>query len=315
MANKKRRNKYIIFSALGVILIGIIILISLPKKSEDQFIENELKDFLNSNDINKTEVEKDNFSMDSVIENVSSPVEMAALMLYLKVPFSKEYLSSTKNLDNYNTAFKKAINLGILGADLGYLNMYNKTNVVLDYISAIRDLANDLHIGQFFDFTTLKRLVSNNTNLDSLMLISVQSFNKMDRYLQENNSRNLSVLMISGVWIEGIYLVTQVYKEYPNVKIKETIGDQKQIVNILQSMIFKYKRDAFFKALSDDFTELKDIFEEVKITIEETEPQMIEMNGVVTFVPGQKSVISISDETMKKITEKIAELRNKVISS
>ena len=252
-------------------------------------------------------------TMVDVIENISSPVEMAALILDLGIPYSNDYLASTDNVDQYNTAYKKAINLGVFGADLGYLNMYNKTNVVMDYISAIKDLSDGIKVGQFFDFTTLKRLVTNNTNLDSLMLISQQNFNKMDQYLRENNRSNLSTLIITGVWVEGIYLVTQVAKDNPHAKIRDAIGDQKTIVPIILGLLNNYRKDPFFKKLSDDFTDLKNIFDEVNITIEIGDPQPIEVDGYLIFESAEKSIINISDETLNKIIAKSEEIRNNLI--
>ncbi|MFQ3579532.1 MAG: hypothetical protein SNJ71_05265, partial [Bacteroidales bacterium] len=69
-------------------------------------------------------------------QNVSSPIEMAALIKKIGIPFSKEHLSDPNLVDLYNTEFEKALNLGILGADLGYLNIYNKTSLILNHISA-----------------------------------------------------------------------------------------------------------------------------------------------------------------------------------
>jgi hypothetical protein len=41
-------------------------------------------------------------------------------------------------------------------------------------------------------------------NLDSLIFISVHSFNQMDDYLRTNKRGNLSALIITGTWIEGL---------------------------------------------------------------------------------------------------------------
>ena len=177
-------------------------------------------------------------TMQNVVQNISSPVEMAALIKELGVPYSNKYLSSTTRVENLTTSFKQSLNLGIYGCDLGYLNMYNKTSSVIEYISAIKTLADEIKVGQFFDFTTLKRLATNNQNLDSLMYISVHSFNQMDKYLHSNNRSNLSALIVTGVWIEGLYLGTQVVKEAPNKLLAERIGEQKITLNELILILF-----------------------------------------------------------------------------
>ena len=88
--------------------------------------------------------------------------------------------------------------LGIYGADLGYLNIYGKTGNSVDVLSAIKRLADGLRVGQFFDFETLKRLSTSKSNLDSLLFLSVNSYNQIDNYLRNNDRGSISALMITG---------------------------------------------------------------------------------------------------------------------
>jgi len=252
-------------------------------------------------------------AMDEIVQNISSPVEIAALIKSVGVPYSKNYLASTDHIDNYNTSFEKALGLGIYGADLGYQNMYNKTGSVIDYIQAIKTLADGIRVGQFFDFSTLKRLVTNNQNLDSLMTISVQNFNQMDRYLNENNRSNLSSLIVAGVWIESMYLLCEVKKESPNTDLSEKIGEQKLILSNLMLVLKHYENDAKFKDLIDDFTEIQVLFNDVTITNVMGEPEMVEEDGMLVIKQNDEQTIEISNETLFKIIDKTVEVRNKII--
>ncbi len=248
------------------------------------------------------------------VDNMSSPVEMAALIKHLDVDFSNKYLANTDNIEDFTTNTQQAFNLGIYSADLGYLNMYNKTNTVIDYISAIKTLADGVNVGQFFDFTTLKRLAQNNQNLDSLMLISVQSFNRMDRYLRDNDRTNLSVLIVTGVWMEGMYLATQVYKDKPHPQLKERIGEQKIILDKLMLFLKNFKGDSYFDSLITELEVLHEELKQVKITIELGETEALEVDGRLEFIQHDVSIIEISDELVISITEKTEKIRNKLIS-
>jgi len=259
------------------------------------------------------ELEISQQAMDEIVQNISSPVEIAALIKSVGVPYSKNYLASTDHIDNYNTSFEKALGLGIYGADLGYQNMYNKTGAVIDYIQAIKTLADGIRVGQFFDFTTLKRLVTNNQNLDSLMTISVQNFNQMDRYLNENNRSNLSSLIVTGVWIESMYLLCEVIKESPNAELSEKIGEQKIILGNLMLLLKNYERDPKFKDLIEKLTEIQVLFREVTITYEKAEPEMVEEDGMLVIKQNDKQSIEISNETLFKIINKTVDVRNKII--
>jgi len=253
-------------------------------------------------------------AMADIIGNISSPVEMAALLKSTGVPFQQKLLASTKRIDDLNTNFKQALNLGVYGCDLGYLNMYEKTGSVINNMTAINKLANELRIGQFFDFNTIKRLATNNENLDSLMYISVSSFNNMDEYLRKSNRSNISSLIVTGMWIEGMYLATQVAKEAPQENVVERIADQKIVLNDLLLILKNYKADPYFSDLVDDIQSIKKEYEGVKITYEMGEPEAKEVDGMLIIVQNDKQNIDISDETLKNIIIVIESVRNKIIN-
>ena len=252
--------------------------------------------------------------MEDMVDNIASPIEMASLVKSLNVPFSQKHLASTKNVSNYNTSQEKAFNLGIYGCDLGYLNMYGRTSLVLDYISAIKNLADGINVGQFFDFNTLKRLATNNQNVDSLVHVSQLSFNMMDKYLQRNNRGNLSILMVAGVWVEGLYLSAQFLKERPNEKrLAESIGEQKLMLDQLILILKNYGREQYIANLIAELTTIKDIYDGIKITIEVGEPKMIEVDGMLTFVQTDVSTVHYSKEQMQTIITQAEIVRNKLI--
>ncbi len=252
--------------------------------------------------------------MQDIVQNISSPVEMAAMIKDLGVPFSNKYISPTDRVGNLTTSFQQSLNLGIYAADLGYLNMYNKTSAVVDYLTAIKTLADAIKVGQFFDFTTLKRLATNSKNLDSLMYISVHSFNQMDKYLHSNNRTNLSTLMVTGVWIEGLYLGTQVYKATPNKDLADRIGEQKLTLDQLMLILEKYQKDKQYTKLLAELQILKELFKSVEIFVEKGEPQMIEVDGMLSIIQGDKSIIKISPEVLNNIITTTEEVRNRLIS-
>jgi hypothetical protein len=264
--------------------------------------------------VNKGVLEISENVMQDIVQNISSPVEMAALVKGLNVNFSNKYLAPTENVNNLSTSFQQAFYLGIYAADLGYLNMYNKTNSVIDYITAIKTLADGIRVGQFFDFTTLKRLAQSNQNLDSLMYISVHSFNQMDKYLRTDNRSNLSTLMVTGVWIEGLYLATQVAKVDPRQELAERIGEQKIIMGDLMLVIGNYKSDPHFAKLIEDLSVLKDEFNDIVITIQKGEPESVEENGMLVIIQHDVSKVTITPEKLKSIIDKTEQIRNKLIS-
>lgn len=272
--------------------------------------ENAMQDTI----ISAMEIEITEEVLVEIIDNIASPVEMAALMNRLGVPFSKEYLASTSSVDALNTNFQMAYKLGVFGADLGYLNMYGKTASAIEYISAIKTLADELSVGQFFDYTTLKRLATSNQNLDSLLFLSVHSYNEMDSYLRETHRSYLSSLMVTGLWVEGLFLATQVAKGDPNPAISERIGEQKIIITDILNVLNLYKKDPRFNELIQSLENLNVEFKKINITYEIGEPETIEKDGMLVIVQHEKSIVEISDEQLNRIIEKTEKIRNKLIS-
>jgi len=249
-----------------------------------------------------------------ISKNISSPVEIANLLQFLEVPFSPEYLASSIDANKQNTAFDKALALGILGADLGYLNMYEKTGTSIDILSSIRKLAEGLRVGQFFDFETIKRLSLNKSNLDSLLFLSIDSYTQIDNYLRDDNRGQLSSLMIIGVWIEAQYLATQVVKRYPDQMLKDRIGEQKIILNDLILLAIPYcNRDSQYGDLCRVLQKIKEKYRDIRITYTLGEPISVEKDDGLVIEQTETSVVEMTDEQLTGVIDVTKEIRNKLI--
>jgi hypothetical protein len=265
---------------------------------------------VNLDEVDIGELQISSETMNDIIQNIASPIEVAAMISALNVPYSTHYLSDPESLSTNTTSFEMAFSLGALSADLGYLNMYEKTGTAVNYLSSMNRLADALQIGQFFDFATIKRLATSSSDLDSLMFISVNSFNNMDDYLRETERSNLSALMITGVWIEGLYLATQVAVQNTNEDLKSMIGEQKLILNDLLLILNNFSNEEAIAGYINDLEEIKSIYDNVKITYEVGEPQTIEKDGMLMVVQSESSHVTMSDETLQKIIEVTEQVRN-----
>lgn len=253
-------------------------------------------------------------TMNDIIGNIASPIEVAALISSLNIPFTTSYLADPEKLSTSTTSFEMAYSLGALSADLGYLNMYSKTGTAVNYLSSINRLADALQIGQFFDFATIKRLATTSSDMDSLLFISINSFNNMDDYLRETDRSNLSALMVAGVWMEGLYLATQVAILNSNEDLKTMIGEQKLILNDLLIVLENFSNEPVINRYIKDFKAIKEIYSDVKISIEVGESKPMEVDGMMTVVQDETAIVTMDDATLEKLISTTQEIRDRQLN-
>jgi hypothetical protein len=196
----------------------------------------------------------------------------------------------------------------------GNIITFDKNSIVVSYLLAVKNLADGIKVGQFFDFAALKRLATNSNNLDSLMEISVSSFNEMDAYLRSQNRSNVSTLIVTGTWVEGMYITGSVIEQTKNKELINRLGEQKDIVNILLIILENYKNDPNFTELSSYLQELKELYSKVKITTEFSEPKKMVVDGSLIIVQDEISHVEITPEQVQAIIDQIKKIRNYIVS-
>ncbi|MCK6616632.1 MAG: hypothetical protein L6Q51_03220 [Cyclobacteriaceae bacterium] len=251
-----------------------------------------------------------------ILQQIPSPLEISVLLKESGKKYNVNYLNSADNLPKYNSNYKKALNLGIYGTDLGYTNIYEQNQDGVKYMSAIKSLADGLNIGQFFDIETIGRLATNSKNLDSLLLITTQNFNNINHYLQTQGRANLSVLLLTGGWLEAMHITCNVAAQDPNNKeLQEKIGEQKVILeNILLLLSFYKDVDQNMAALLTDMEELKKAFDKVNITYTYKESTFEVVNGVMVIKDNSTTTIDITPDDITNIRTITGSIRNKIIS-
>jgi hypothetical protein len=248
-----------------------------------------------------------------LIQSFPSPVEVSAIIQDMKVPYSESLLLDANKATDFETSFKKSLGLGVFCADLGYLNVYNKTGDVINYLVSIKQLTESLKLAQFFEFQTLKRIATNNNNLDSLLILSTMSYYNMDTYLRNNNRADVSAMMVTGVWTESLYLATQVYKKKENKRMRDHIASQKNILDGLITVLVHYMGNNIdYVKLVSAFKELYKAYEQVSIETVDGEDKNEIINGQSVTIQGSHTIITVSDDQMIQICKAVETLRKKI---
>ncbi|MFW5644370.1 MAG: hypothetical protein ACOCZL_00520 [Bacteroidota bacterium] len=298
------KNQIIICFLTGFFLFGC--------KNKENTDNNDI-DALLSQNMDENELSISEESMHEIIQSLPSPLEISTLIKESGSRFNQDLLNPVENADLYSFDTEKAMAMGIYAGDLGYINIYEKGHVAVSYLRTIKNLADDLKVGHFFDFETIKRIASNSRKLDSLLYISTMSFEKMDRYLREQKRSKLSVLIVTGTWIESLYLASSVVSEKPNKDLIERIGEQKMILDQIMLILSAYEDDEYFSRVLNGMYDLKEEYDKVQIEYHYKEPETQEINGRLVIIDNSYTEVVIGEEQLVKIGEVVEDIREKLL--
>jgi hypothetical protein len=267
---------------------------------------------LASEDQSYPEISSEN--IEAILSSIPHPLELASHVQESGIVYNADLLNDPDNYSNYNTSNKRALNLGIYGADLGYTNLYSQIQDGIGYLNAVGKLADELNIGQFFDFDDLRRLIDNNSNLDSLLMITNQNFDNINNHFMRQNNASLSTLLLLGGWLEGLHITNQVtLSQMNNAKLRERVGEQKIVLdNIILLLSVYSEHDTQIKDLLGDMKRLEAAYANVSIAYKYEESTSQIVDGVLEIVSNSTSEVTISDDDIKSISAIVEDVRNKI---
>jgi hypothetical protein len=104
------------------------------------------------------------------------------------------------------------------------------------------------------------------------------------------------------------------YNQKPHPDLAERIGEQKIVLADLLLVLKNYKRDPYFNSLIELMEPIKNLFDQVTITYELGEPEMVEENGMLVIKQNEKSHVEIKPDVLPKILDETKKLRNNLLS-
>lgn len=244
--------------------------------------------------------------------SIPSPLQTAMLIQKTGSAYDKTILNNKENMNQYATDFSKALNLGIYGADLGYVNMYNKTQDAISYLAAVKKLADELGVSGAFDTQTMERFQKNITNKDSMMVLVGLAYREGDIFLKQNKRPDISGLILTGGWIESLNFAIAVNKTKPNEEIKRRIADQKQALSSVIKLLTPFSAQPEYANLLNDLKDLSKNYEtiEYKYVYEKPETDV----AAKTTTINSHTDVNMGKETLDQISTKIESIRKKIVN-
>lgn len=261
---------------------------------------------------------KDNLvSVNGELFSIPSPLQTSILLKSSGANYSKDLLNLTSHLPSYSTEYKKALNLGVYGADLGYVIIYGQTQDALGYLNASKKLAEDINVSGAFDANLMKRFEKNMSNNDSLLSIFTSGYRATDSYLKNNDRNAVSGMVITGGWIESLYFTLNILnKDFKNKQVViQRVGEQKNTLDHVIKLLTPFYQNpdmTELTELTDALLELYHEFEDIEVKYTFIKPTTDVANKTTTI--NSKTEVKITDEQLKNITEKLSAIRQMIIN-
>jgi len=202
--------------------------------------------------------------VDEFVYPIPTPFEMTQMLQKSGTSFIMDLTNNKENAKLYFSEKSKALNLGVYGADLSYTSTYKQIQETRDLLDCSKTLTDGLEISSMFNKNLVSRVEENLENQDSIYKIVSESYYDTFGFLNNNGKGEISVIVLAGGWIEGIYLGTQLASLSPEKSvILLGLAEQKITLNSLIPLLENYKDTKDVAEVLDMIKQFKTIFDKI----------------------------------------------------
>ena len=255
---------------------------------------------------NATEIGSSIMNFDGQLFSIPSPIQTAHLIKNSGSEYNANLINSVDNINQYNSTYKQALNLGIYGADFAYASYYGQDETSIQYMKNLKKLLDELDLSSVVDEDFVERIGENLNNKDSLMSISSDMFRTADNYLKSSDQSNVAGLILAGGFVESLYFSSNLAKMDASKELANRVGEQKQTVSNIVMLLSK-NTDEEVKGLIKEFKELESVFGKVQVDYQYARPETDPVKKVTTIKSSTQ--VTVSDEVLEEILVKITSIR------
>lgn len=232
--------------------------------------------------------------VDMVISSIPFPTSILDTLHNIHAVYQSSLPNPVESISLYSQSNAQAVNLGVYGADLAYVISFEQFQQVGSYMKATKALADNVGIPMAFTQSVIQRCQQNNQNKDSLNHIVYESYSIIDKTLKDNQRKPAEALVLAGGWIEGMYLTTQSLGTLPGnendkASAYKVIVNQGQYLDKLLVLMDGISGSPYCKSISTALHEIRAVLNEIK------------------------NPASVSNDVIKKLTDKVNDLRVMVV--
>lgn len=249
------------------------------------------EDIISEDELSKTEILESKFNAQNVFNTLPERKLVMKLIEENRIEYNPDFLNDPTKAAKYVIELAKAINLGIYGADLTIASSFDQTQESMIFLKCVNLLAGNLGVNSAFDQRMFERIDANENNKDSILEIVTGAFKRVDEILKYNKRPATSAIILSGCWIEGLYVSCQMAQAVEAESIIKAIIQQKEslknVIVMLEGVILE-EEAAYI------LTGLKELYQIYNLA---------------------ETTTKYDKKSIAGITEKITHLRNKITNT
>jgi hypothetical protein len=241
------------------------------------------------------------------IFSIPSPVQTALLIRDLGLPYRRELLLSTDSAARFTSKEKRALAMGIYGADLAYVTVHKDGQQALKTLKTLEQLSSQLNLSHAFNKELLEGFKQNLNNEDSLLRFTGQAFRSADRYLKTDEQEDVSTAILAGGWIEGLYLTVPDTSGDVDPKVLARLGEQR---HTLDNLIVLLQQDGVDAMLITSLKDLAAAYSAVHSTYTFEQPTLDAANKTTYINSVTKT--EVAPEDLRMIIRKVRAIRSSI---
>jgi hypothetical protein len=243
---------------------------------------------------------------------IPPPSLLSHIITKESIPFENHCLSDPSHPERWTSEHAKALNLGVMGADLSYLINHGQGTFIPQYLAAIRRITDNLGISQEVNPELLNQIEAGLDNPSKVLGLHGVFFRNMETYLQNNNRSDISTCILLGGWTESMYQILLSDQANKNASLHRLLVDQVFCTNGIQTLSGLIKNPALkdYQASISKLCKLLDSFQRTY----ETKDPLHDKNSGITYLRGQ-SKVQYTEAQWQELTEVITQTRNLIVAA
>ncbi|WP_258104742.1 hypothetical protein [Marinoscillum sp. MHG1-6] len=250
-----------------------------------------------------------------VIGDLPSPSEVPYTMQAIGADFDKSLINDLTKIEHYSAKEDEAaLNLGVYATDIGYLSSYKKGADAMEYMQKCHDLAEALGIATVFNVATMEKFQESMGSPEEFNKVLNDAILEAEERLETSDRASIAGLVLTGSFVEGLYLATKVIETYPEDVLDDqtrnlileplvrVVLDQKKPLLDIIGLLNDLPRTEIITHMISEMNILKILYNDDLAVIEEK----IKAN-TGNFVITQDMLYDVTEE-VKRIRKDIVEL-------